>query len=159
MRKDNVIPYKGVAYEVPRGYAGQRLTITRHLLEDDALSVVHHGRRLRLHPVDLTANAYDRRGRGPAAPPPPSEPPLEQLILSPEANTLLHYLQHDLTGYPFDPLIDRPFVEELLNDFSHLDLLEEIKILRWYRPAPLSLLRPTSQSPLPSKVNVLWHGK
>ncbi len=75
VRKDNVIPYKGVAYEVPRGYASQRLTITRHLLEGNALSIVHHGRRLRLHPVDFTANAYDRRGRGPAAPPPPSVPP------------------------------------------------------------------------------------
>ncbi len=59
-------------------------------------------------------------------------PLTEQLILSPKANELLDYLQHDLTGYPFDPQIDRPFVEELLNDFSHLDLLEEIKILRWY---------------------------
>ncbi|MCP5068621.1 MAG: transposase family protein, partial [bacterium] len=76
VRKDNVIPYEGVAYEVPRGYAGQRLTITRHLLESDALSIVHHDRRLRLHPVDLTANAYDRRGHGPAQPPPPSAPPV-----------------------------------------------------------------------------------
>ncbi len=59
--KDNVISYKGVAYEVPRGYASQQLRITRHLLEDDALSIVHHDRRLRLLPVDLTANAYDRR--------------------------------------------------------------------------------------------------
>lgn len=75
VRKDNVIPYQSIAYEVPRGYAGQQLTITRHLLEGDALSIVHHDRRLRLHPVDLTANAYDRRGRGEAAPPPPSAPP------------------------------------------------------------------------------------
>jgi transposase InsO family protein len=75
VRNDNAIPYEGVDYEVPRGYAGQRLTITRHLLQDDALSIVHHGRRVRLHPVDLTANAYDRRGRGPAAPEPPSAPP------------------------------------------------------------------------------------
>ncbi len=75
VRKDNVIPYGGVAYEVPRGYAGQQLTITRHLLEDDALSIVHHDRRLRLHPVDLAANAYDRRGRGPAAPEPSTAPP------------------------------------------------------------------------------------
>jgi hypothetical protein len=56
----------------------------------------------------------------------------EQLVLSPQASALLDYLQHDLTGYPFDPKVDRPFVEELINDFSHLDLLEEIKILRWY---------------------------
>ncbi len=75
VRKDNVITYGGVAYQVPCGYAGQQLTITRHLLEDDALSIVHHDRRLRLHPVDLTANAYDRRGRGPAAPEPSTVPP------------------------------------------------------------------------------------
>ena len=56
----------------------------------------------------------------------------QQLVLSPQAHDLLDYLQHDLSGYPFDPQIDRPFVEELLNDFPHLDLLEEIKILRWY---------------------------
>ncbi len=56
----------------------------------------------------------------------------EQLVLPPKANDLLNYLQHHLTGYPFDPKIDRPFVEEMLNDFSHIDLLEEIKILRWY---------------------------
>ena len=56
----------------------------------------------------------------------------EQLVLSPRAHDLLDYLEHSLTGYPFDPKIDRPFVEELLNDFSHLDVLEEIKILRWY---------------------------
>jgi len=56
----------------------------------------------------------------------------EQLVLSPRAHDLLDYLEHGLNGYPFDPKVDQPFVEELLNDFSHLDLLEEIKILRWY---------------------------
>ena len=56
----------------------------------------------------------------------------EQLTLSPEATALLDYLQQDLDGYPFDPQPDRRFVDELLNDFPHLDLLEEIKIFRWY---------------------------
>lgn len=60
-------------------------------------------------------------------------PPLaQQLNLAPEAIALLDYLQHGLPGYPFDAPVDRPFVEELLDDFPQLDLLEEIKILRWY---------------------------
>ena len=58
---DNTISYKAVAYEMPRGYRGRRVTLSRHLLESDALSFIHHGRRLRLAPVDRTANAYDRR--------------------------------------------------------------------------------------------------
>ena len=62
----------------------------------------------------------------------PAQVLAEQLVLSPQASALLDYLQHDLTGYPFDPKVDPPFVEELLNDFSHVDVLEEIKILRWY---------------------------
>lgn len=61
--KDNVIPYEGQDYEVPRGHAGERLTISRHLLEGDALFVLHEGREVRLHPVDLLANAHARRAR------------------------------------------------------------------------------------------------
>ncbi len=60
--KDNVISFQGVAYEVPRGNAGRRITITRLLLEENALMVLHEGRFIRIHPVDLVANAYDRRG-------------------------------------------------------------------------------------------------
>jgi len=43
-----------------------------------------------------------------------------------------------IPGYVFDPDIDHDFVNELLEDFSALDVLEEIKAFRWYhdnRPA------------------------
>lgn len=51
---DHCISFDGVVYEVPVGLAGQRITILRALLEDDALYLNHRGRRIRLHPVDLT---------------------------------------------------------------------------------------------------------
>jgi hypothetical protein len=56
----------------------------------------------------------------------------ELLSLSPQARAVLDYLHHDLPGYPFDPTIDRPFVDELANDFPHIDLLEQVKLFRWY---------------------------
>lgn len=65
--KDNVIPYDGEDYEVPRGHAGTTIPVFRHLLEDNALSVLHEGREVRLHKVDLAGNAYARRGRPGAA--------------------------------------------------------------------------------------------
>ena len=45
---------------------------------------------------------------------------------------LLHYLQYQLPAYPFDLKVDAEFVRELLDDFDHLDLLEETKTFRWY---------------------------
>ncbi len=51
--------------------------------------------------------------------------------------TLNAYLKR-IPGYVFDPDIDNDFVLELLEDFSALDVLEEIKAFRWYhdnRPA------------------------
>lgn len=72
---DNLIPYKEVDYELPRGYAGQRIQITRRLL-NGTLSIMHEGRAVVLHPVDTTANAYSRRARKASPPPsPPQRPP------------------------------------------------------------------------------------
>jgi hypothetical protein len=45
---------------------------------------------------------------------------------------VLEYLEHRLQGYPFDPKIDLAFVEELTDDFPRLDILEQIKLWRWY---------------------------
>jgi hypothetical protein len=45
---------------------------------------------------------------------------------------ILDYLEHRLQGYPFDPDLDAEFVFELLEDFPHLDILEQIKLWRWY---------------------------
>jgi hypothetical protein len=59
---DHIIPFKGIAYEVPRGHATTRVPVRRNVL-DDSLYVLHQGEWIRLHPVDLTANAYARRAR------------------------------------------------------------------------------------------------
>jgi transposase InsO family protein len=60
--KDNVIPYEGTDYEVPRGYGGTEIPIYKNLLHG-TLSVLHEGRLVAIHPVDLVANAYSRRAR------------------------------------------------------------------------------------------------
>ncbi len=63
-----------------------------------------------------------------------ARPPLERSrsALDPRVAHVLDYLQHDLPEYPFDRAIDTPFVEELVEDFYHLDILEQIKAFRWF---------------------------
>lgn len=58
------------------------------------------------------------------------------------ARRVLAYLDTRLPGYPFNTNIDRPFVEELLDDFPGIDILEEIKAWRWYHDN-----NPTSGNP------------
>lgn len=65
---DNVIPYNGLDYELPTGYAGKRVRFSRNLL-DGSLFIIHQGKKLTLHPVDLTQNAYARRARKTSTPP------------------------------------------------------------------------------------------
>ena len=57
---DHVVSVDGVAYEVPRGNARTRVRLYRQALNDH-LSILHEGRMLRIHPVDLAANAHARR--------------------------------------------------------------------------------------------------
>ena len=64
---DNVVPFDGLFYEVPRGYAGHGIRLWRHLL-DGSLSMIHQGERLFILPVDVKANAYSRRAREPKTP-------------------------------------------------------------------------------------------
>ena len=45
---------------------------------------------------------------------------------------ILDYLAGAILGYPFDPQIDEPFVDELLLDFHDVDILEQLKLFRWY---------------------------
>jgi hypothetical protein len=55
---------------------------------------------------------------------------------------VLDYLDRRLPGYPFHPDVDRPFVEELLDDFPDVDILEEVKTFRWYyENQPLARVR------------------
>ena len=65
---DNVLPYEGTDYEVPRGHAGTQITVWRRLLTGQLL-VLHDGRLCALHPVDLAHNAVSRRAQ-PSAPAP-----------------------------------------------------------------------------------------
>jgi len=62
---DHVVSIDGVDYETPRGLAGTTVTVWRQVL-DGTLTVLHpggEGRLVRLHPVDLVANAQQRRGQ------------------------------------------------------------------------------------------------
>lgn len=83
---DNLIPYENVDYELPCGYAGQAISVTRNLL-DGTLSIVHEGRRLVLHHTNRSANAYAHRGRR-ASPSPstPASPPQTAASLAFEAD-------------------------------------------------------------------------
>lgn len=55
--------------------------------------------------------------------------------------SILDYLEHHLPGYPFQASLDTVLVEELRADFPDVDLLGEIKILRWYLNDQLLYLR------------------
>lgn len=60
----------------------------------------------------------------------------------PALRRVLDYLAQKLPGYPFNPDVDRPFVEELLDDFPDIDILEEVKTFRWYyENQPLARVR------------------
>ncbi len=72
--RDHVVSVDGVAYEVPLGYRGRQVMLQRHLLEG-GVSLLHEGRLVRLAPVDVHANAQDRRARGRDVPPTPMPPP------------------------------------------------------------------------------------
>jgi len=45
---------------------------------------------------------------------------------------ILTYLREKLPGYPFQLALDTLFVQELLEDFTDIDLLDEVKTYRWY---------------------------
>jgi len=72
--RDHVVSVDGVAYEMPLGYRGRQVMLQRHLLAGD-ISLLHEGRLVRLAPVDVHANARDRRAHGRDAPPLPMPPP------------------------------------------------------------------------------------
>lgn len=57
---DNVLRHGGQVWEVPRGHAGTTIAVHRQVL-DGTLHILHEQRLVRLHPVDLTDNAYARR--------------------------------------------------------------------------------------------------
>ena len=52
--------------------------------------------------------------------------------VDPVATDVLLYLRDKLPGYTFQLDLDTEFVRELLDDFTDVDVLEEIKTFRWY---------------------------
>lgn len=58
--RDNIVNIKGIHYEMPFGYAGTMVDIDRHLL-DKTCSVLHEGKMVVLHRVNLELNAGLRR--------------------------------------------------------------------------------------------------
>jgi len=72
--QDHIVSVDSIPYEVPRGHAGQTVRIERHVL-DGHLSMLHEGRLVRLHPVDLVKNAHHPRGKPAAEEAPIQRPP------------------------------------------------------------------------------------
>ena len=74
--KDNIVSYKGVSYELPIGHAGKHVSLVRPVREPGEVYVREGDHLVRLHPVDLAANAYSRRTRSaPATPDTHTVPP------------------------------------------------------------------------------------
>lgn len=68
---DHIIKFGGALYEVPRGLARQKVTVVRDAFDKADLHLEQEESWIRLHPVDLNANARARRGT-------PDAPPLEK---------------------------------------------------------------------------------
>lgn len=65
---DHVVSIDSRDWEVPRGLAGERLTVRQDVFDRQRLLLEHEGRVLRLQEVDVVANADGHRGR--QGPPP-----------------------------------------------------------------------------------------
>ena len=59
---DGIVSIDSVLYEMPRGYAGQRVTCRRRLL-DGGIGFLHEGQLIDLFPADLEKNAHAPRAR------------------------------------------------------------------------------------------------
>lgn len=60
---DHIVKVDGAHYEMPRGQAGNWVTLERHLLQDNRIFYRHEGDVLELRPVDLEKNARAKRAK------------------------------------------------------------------------------------------------
>jgi putative transposase len=58
---DNTVRLDGVTLELPVGHAGKRVTLRQSALDGDLVYLEHRDELVRLHPVNLAANAEVRR--------------------------------------------------------------------------------------------------
>jgi len=58
---DNTVSLDGVTWELPVGHASHRVTLRQSALDGALVYFEHRGELIRLHPVDLAANAEVRR--------------------------------------------------------------------------------------------------
>ncbi len=72
---DHTVPIDSIDYEMPRGYAGRKVTLRRRLL-DGTIGFLHEGRLIDLLPVDLHANARAPRARDRGDEAPAPMPPI-----------------------------------------------------------------------------------
>jgi len=70
---DHVVMIDSVAYEMPRGYAGGKVTLRRRLL-DSSIGFLHEGKLIDIRPVDLASNARSPRARADGDDPQPMPP-------------------------------------------------------------------------------------
>lgn len=73
---DNIVAVDSDAYELPKGYAGERVLLYRHVLTD-TIHFQHADRLIQLQPVDTAFNArrtpgHGQADEGPVQPPVPS---------------------------------------------------------------------------------------
>jgi len=78
---DHIVKCDGLPYEVPRGHADTWVVVRRNVL-DGVVTLQHEGKLVRLHPVDLAANAVARRTQGKPDPEPPECPPVTAAALA-----------------------------------------------------------------------------
>ena len=89
--RDNVVMVGATGYEMPAGYAGQRLEIYNHILEN-RFTVIHDGRHVTLHKVDLATNARMIRRRRVEKEQPPGPGPIKtaaQLLYDQDHKTIV----------------------------------------------------------------------
>jgi transposase InsO family protein len=89
---DHVVSIDSIDYEMPRGYAGQKVTLRRRLLEG-TIGFLHEGQLILLSPVDPAANARAARARDKGHNEPQAMPPTTAAEIS---------FQRD-----FGPIVDR----------------------------------------------------
>lgn len=78
---DHIVRFDGKALETPCGHADTWVELRRNVL-DGTVWLPHDGRLVRLHPVDLAANAHARRGATEPAATPSGSPPVPAATLA-----------------------------------------------------------------------------